>query len=902
MQRKLVKRWMSGTVAVMVAFSLTGAAGLPVYAEDSTTSSEEAADEDYSWYYDDTDAVAYTISDAGELEALADLVNSDVDDFADKTVTLAADVSLSGIEWEPIGTADTAFAGTFDGDGYTISDMEINSSDGYCGLFGNVSGTICDLTVTGEITNTSSDTDYVGGVCGKLSAGGLISGVTADVEITAYVSSSEGCYNVGGVVGMVGEPGTSLYTDEDAAVVEQCVNLGSVAGYVRVGGIAGRSAGIVRECANFGSVYNASGSKKGTGGIVGMNGVNGTATDGGLVENCYNAGYVDGNSGYWTGGIVGFQNSLSVTQYCYNSSDLGIYKSEGVAWSWSNPGIGQNEGTATSVYGIDSVVGSDPDTTVGNSGGTVTDCIYVSSEDMQSSDFVAALNGEDGTAWTADAADEADQVNSGYPILSFQAAADEEVSYILYGGETITAGGTYQLAEETTTGGVITIATTDAVVIVGNGADFDESGTVTSEANANLFFDASATAGIDLTFEDVYISNTSASMPLLDLTGDGNTISFEGVNVLDQNVGYNDYAAIHVGLGTSATISGSGVLYLYKSSQGAGVGGNSAEMNGEITFAMTGSAFMKGTRQGAVIGAGASASSTDDAPGEVIFKSGTYNLVSVSRGAVIGGSAGDEGGSTGTTVRIEGGLININVDYSGAAVGGGGYDGGNDASGGTMYVDGGSLRVYIDKNAADNATTGWQGKTFTEGVNDAAITAQRLNSDGDEVAWLQFDTTLLSDSADYYTVKIDGETFYEGSAYEYYYIQEALDKSEQYELTSTPSNWVTMTDENNDSNLYFWVATGMQTDEETEERTGEAATHEVEVNGETFVYVWDDDAEAFVLDESGEDDSVTADSLAVRRGNTFYFTDSIEDAETVLSFQYGKSDDEVLIGDWDGDG
>ncbi|MCD7922519.1 MAG: hypothetical protein LUG27_08860, partial [Clostridiales bacterium] len=431
-------------------------------------------------------------------------------------------------------------------------------------------------------------------------------------------------------------------------------------------------------------------------------------------------------------------------------------------------------------------------------------------------------------------------------------------SNVLYGGETITEGGAYQLAEETTEDSVITIATTEEVTIIGNGADFDEDGIMIDSPQVNLVFDASGAPGAHLTLEDVYLSNgfwddnEETSANLINFAGTGNVLTISGTCVLDHDVNALIYSSIHVGLGTDLTIEGDGTLYFYKRSQGAGIGGDTEEMNGDITFDMEGgSAFIKGTKQGAVIGAGANASSSDESPGSVTFLSGTYNLIGNARGAVIGGSAGSGGGSTGTTVYIEGGLININTDYSGASVGGGGYAEGNDSSGGTMYVNGGSLRVYIDTNAANNVTTGWQGRSFTVGVNDASITAQRLNDDGEEVHWLWLDTEKISpDENGEYTVYIDdSETpFYEGGRYGYYFIQEALDKElkEQYTITSTPSNWIEMSGEKQDYNLYLWLSTGMETQDDGT-RTGTPAQHTVTVNGESFIYQWNDDDYAFEL-------------------------------------------------------
>ena len=404
----------------------------------------------------------------------------------------------------------------------------------------------------------------------------------------------------------------------------------------------------------------------------------------------------------------------------------------------------------------------------------------------------------------------------------------------LHGGETITAGGTYQLAEDAT--GIITIATTDAVTIVGNGAEWDENYTMTSTVNSALYIDCSKQAGVKLTLQDVYIANSTSvtgadgqGFGIIGFTGVGNTLNFEGVNVVEyNNGGGSNPAGIHVKQGDALTIGGNGTLYFYKSAGGAGIGGSSGELNGDITFAIA-NMFAKGTKQGALIGAGSNSASVAGAPGAVTFESGNYNLISNSRGAVIGGAAGSSGGSSGTTVKVgPKANININVDYSGAAVGGGGYAEGNDASGGQLIVTGGSLRTYIDKNAANNATTGWNGKAFTEGVNDAAITAQRLNGDGKEVYMLAFDTTQLATAATTFEVFVDESTtaFYQGGLPEYGYVNQHLVQSEQADISSTPANWY----KNGETNLYFYL-------------TG--TDHTLKVNGETFTYYWNEVTETF---------------------------------------------------------
>ena len=52
----------------------------------------------------------------------------------------------------------------------------------------------------------------------------------------------------------------------------------------------------------------------------------------------------------------------------------------------------------------------------------------------------------------------------------------------------------------------------------------------------------------------------------------------------------------------------------------------------------------------------------------------------------------------------------------------------------------------------------------------------------------------------------------------------------------------------------------------------------------------------------GDWDGDDVDSLAVRRGNTFYIKNSIDGGQADTVVAYGKPGDQVLVGDWDGDG
>ena len=67
---------------------------------------------------------------------------------------LTTNIDLTGEAWTPIGSESNPYTGTFDGQNHTISGMTLENAESYSGLFGNVTGTVRDFTVTGSITIT----------------------------------------------------------------------------------------------------------------------------------------------------------------------------------------------------------------------------------------------------------------------------------------------------------------------------------------------------------------------------------------------------------------------------------------------------------------------------------------------------------------------------------------------------------------------------------------------------------------------------------------------------------------------------------------------------------------------------------------------------------------------------
>ncbi|MBO4442382.1 MAG: hypothetical protein J5763_02040, partial [Bacteroidaceae bacterium] len=112
---------------------------------------------------------AYTITSTAGLDLLATLVNAG-NDFNGKYFKLGGNIEYdSSIEnnHTAIGTKSNPFRGVFDGKGYTVSGINIQSDESYQGLFGVVAsdGEVSNVVVKGADIRGNN---YVGGVVGKI--------------------------------------------------------------------------------------------------------------------------------------------------------------------------------------------------------------------------------------------------------------------------------------------------------------------------------------------------------------------------------------------------------------------------------------------------------------------------------------------------------------------------------------------------------------------------------------------------------------------------------------------------------------------------------------------------------------------------------------------------------------
>ena len=281
---------------------------------------------------------AYT--EIGTPEALISLMTRANGESWAGNYRLTADITLpAGTAQNPIGNSTDKFTGIFDGNGKTISGVNLvdeataSGTDAFIGFFGYVQGgEIRNLTLKGTISTTGRR------------AGGFIGAING------------------------------------SAKVEDCINYCSVGAFANAGGIVGfvsPSAGVtISGCKNHGAITGTMAKNTGTGGIIGSTGTSAASTAGITVSGCANYGDVTGTQ--FVGGIVGYfygadtnkATALTNAKYkLYNCMNAGTVKATaagqadlggifGIVWNVAGMHSNYNRGkiiasaNATNVGGI----------------------------------------------------------------------------------------------------------------------------------------------------------------------------------------------------------------------------------------------------------------------------------------------------------------------------------------------------------------------------------------------------------------------------------------------------------------------------------------------------------------------------------------------------------------------
>ena len=332
-------------------------------------------------------------------------------------------------------------------------------------------------------------------------------------------------------------------------------------------------------------------------------------------------------------------------------------------------------------------------------------------------------------------------------------------------GAEITESGTYYLASGTS--GTITLVNKGLKVeIVGSGSSetFNDLNIVVSDDSS-------------LTLNNVYASlDANASKPFASL-GNNTTLNITGVNQIDYDVSdMPSNCVFNVPKGSSATFTGDGQLYGYKTCAGAFIGGNANEANGTINI-NSGTWFLKSTKTGCIIGG----DSTTQAGDTITINGGEMYLKGVAKGALIGAS---NQGKSGNVVINSGAKIELYEDFTGPAIGAG-----DEANAGTVTVNGGSVKTVLSANSHSK-----KGETGTYHDPEVSWDAVKTTN-ASTYATLAFDLVKYAGSmTGNVEVKVDGNTFYEGNCYNYL-TNEVKNPAAFGNKTATQANWLYNLDE-----------------------------------------------------------------------------------------------------------
>ena len=320
--------------------TLTGTVG--------TDAGIDATGETFGWkeYLGDAVNGAYTIDDANDLDMLRKGVAAGLE-TAGTNFNQTANINMASAgPFAGIGTyaanlnSGVAFCGTYDGQGFTISNIDFTQRN-YGGVFNQVKGgTIKNLTVDTITCSTFSSSENDGewgcSIIGNVGLGSTVQGLTAmgDFGTTAIPCS----HNVAGIAIRVCGGASNVVNGVTMleTLVKDCTNNATLHGfYTKAGGITALTQdqnGVPNDYVLFDGCVNnsniamveATGSTLSKIGRDGLSGILGYVADGTKIKDCVNNGTL--TSALTTakiGGIVGWAQGRELEDLGGNKNPAG---------------------------------------------------------------------------------------------------------------------------------------------------------------------------------------------------------------------------------------------------------------------------------------------------------------------------------------------------------------------------------------------------------------------------------------------------------------------------------------------------------------------------------------------------------------------------------------------------
>ncbi|HEA7277218.1 TPA: filamentous hemagglutinin N-terminal domain-containing protein [Campylobacter jejuni] len=180
-----------------------------------------------------------SITDATEWNNFANFWNSDKSSFRSSFdhFRLIDDVDFKGMQTNIVGDdINNAFTKSFDGSGYALKNVNINSSNQYVGIFGVVQDSyIRNLNIQGLAITSNFNGAYVGGIVGQ----NIANYVTGFENVTVndlVINAAEGA-KVGGIIGWGNGSGktinfTNVAINDISIVAKEGSYVGGVGGLI----------------------------------------------------------------------------------------------------------------------------------------------------------------------------------------------------------------------------------------------------------------------------------------------------------------------------------------------------------------------------------------------------------------------------------------------------------------------------------------------------------------------------------------------------------------------------------------------------------------------------------------------------------------------------------------------
>ncbi len=175
--------------------------------------SESGTAEDLGYFIQDDGS--YTVYTANGLLAWNEAAQSD----PSLNCTLTADINMTGKEWTPVGNSGQTYNGTFDGQGHTITGLNISSPSEAVALFHNIGG-------GGKVMNLQLK--YVT-YNGSTAMGGIAHGNNGTITACSVMGTLTNTTNNGAVGGIAAI---------NYCTITACWFNGTITGGSNVGGIA----------------------------------------------------------------------------------------------------------------------------------------------------------------------------------------------------------------------------------------------------------------------------------------------------------------------------------------------------------------------------------------------------------------------------------------------------------------------------------------------------------------------------------------------------------------------------------------------------------------------------------------------------------------------------------------